>query len=198
MSPVNNNSSTLSSRLISLFPRIRAVHRPFFIWYSPTGGFCICSGVLRFSSLQAPPDTPNPPPFLLLLLLLLHLLPMAILLLVPPSPSCAPPQTLETKAKCYGDGSLFVVNFACRLLAEALDPAGACEGGDGKGMGGAQVSREGFALALQWSLEVTGRVVITAAIDCGNFVVWYGYCLFKWLFKGKRPCSPRQPHSRTI
>ncbi|CAM9815745.1 unnamed protein product, partial [Laminaria digitata] len=57
-------------------------------------------------------------------------------------------------AKCFGDGSLFVVNFACRLLAEAIEPGGSWEGGVGKEMGGgAQVTREGFALALQWSLE---------------------------------------------
>ena len=63
-----------------------------------------------------------------------------------------------------------MVNFACRLLVEALDPAGAWEGGVGLGRGEAHVCREGFALALQWSLEARQGGVIIAAIDHGVVV----------------------------
>ena len=78
-----------------------------------------------------------------------------------------------------------MVNFACRLLVEALDPAGAWEGGVGLGRGEAHVCREGFALALQWSLEARQGGVIIAAIDHGvvvSLVLLFLSFLFLLLF----------------
>lgn len=75
-------------------------------------------------------------------------------MLLSPSTPCLPRPRMP-KAKNFGDGSLFVANLACRLLVEALDPRAEGGGSGGGGRGDLHATREGFALALTWSLEVS-------------------------------------------
>ena len=141
---------TLHSRFV-LFPGGDGVNLTLFLAYIATYRLRLSHTLpaTQHSPLRRrrlPPPSPPPPP--------------SPLPRPPPPPPLSPPppprpQPRLTKANCFGDGSLFVVNFACRLLVEALDPADIWQSGVGKGIGKAQVTREGFALALQWSLEVS-------------------------------------------